>query len=193
MKLQLAPDDPLIKQALSGIFKSTCGRLFYKIDELTGEHRKISVAKQLASLDISEHNRKALVRSYVFAELPYASERMKQKAEALANRKSRVRRVAGEEVDGFDFADEEPLEAEPEEETTIEPLGSIGQCDESHCKAVKPGKNSHYYLVQQGEYLGVFNAQDGGEVLFTDREQAAEYLQDLLHHREAFSGYYGKN
>ena len=45
MKLQLGPEDPLVKQALAGIYKSTCGRLFYKIDELTGEHRKISVAK----------------------------------------------------------------------------------------------------------------------------------------------------
>jgi hypothetical protein len=186
MKPQLGPEDPLVKQALSGIFKSTCGRLFFKIDELTGEHQKVSVAKQLASLNITEHNRRCLVRAYVFTELPYASERMKQKAEALANRKPRVARLAVKEVDGYDFAQDEPIAEEQEEEATIEPHG------ESHCKAVKPGK-SHYYLVQQGEYWGVFNAQDGGEVLFTDREQAEQYMQDLLHHREGFRAFYGKN
>jgi hypothetical protein len=177
MKLQLGPEDPLVKQTLAGIYKSTCGRLFFKIDELTGEHRKISVAKQLASLNITEHNRKCLVRSYVFAELPYASERMKQKAEALAHRKPRVGRLEGKEVDGYDFAEEEPIEAEQEEEA----------------KTVKPGKNCHYYLVQQNQYWGVFNAQDGGQVLFTDKEQAEEYLQDLLHHREGFRAFYGRN
>jgi hypothetical protein len=119
MKLQLAPDDPLVKQALSGIFKSTCGRLFYKIDELTGEHRKISVAKKLASLNITEHNRRSLARSYAFTELPYASERMKQKVEALANREPRVERLEVKEVDGYDFAEEEPIEAEPEEEVRL--------------------------------------------------------------------------
>jgi hypothetical protein len=181
MKLQLAPDDPLVKQALSGIFKSTCGRLFYKIDELTGEHRKISVAKQLASLNITEHNRRSLARTYAFTELPYASERMKQKAEALANKKPRIARQELQcdsivkEVDGYDFAQDEPIEVEPEEEL----------------HAVKPGKNSHYHLVQQNQYWGVFNAQDGGQVLFTDREQAEEYLQDLLHHREGFRAFYG--
>jgi hypothetical protein len=177
MKLQLGPEDPLVKQALAGIFKSTCGRLFYKIDELTGEHRKVSVARQLASLNITEHNRKSLVRSYMFTELPYASERMKQKAEALANRKPRVARLAVKEVDGYDFAQDEPIAEEPEEEA----------------KTVKPGKNCHYYLVQQNQYWGVFNAQDGGQVLFTDREQAEQYMQDLLHHWDGFRGYYGKN
>jgi hypothetical protein len=176
MKLQLGPEDPLVKQALSGIFKSTCGRLFYKIDELTGEHRKISVAKQLASLNITEHNRRSLARSYVFTELPYASERMKQKAEALANRKPRVERQELKEIDGYDFAQDEPIAEESEEEI----------------KTVKLVK-SHYYLVQQGEYWGVFDAQDGGQVLFTDREQAEEYMQDLLHHREGFRAFYGRN
>jgi hypothetical protein len=176
MKLQLAPDDPLVKQALSGVFKSTCGRLFYKIDELTGEHRKISIAKQLASLNITEHNRKSLVRAYVFTELPYASERMKQKAEALANRKPRVVRPELKEVDGYDFVQDEPIAEESEEEI----------------KAVKLVK-SHYYLVQQGEYWGVFNAQDGGQVLFTEREQAEEYLQDLIDHREGKTFYGNRN
>ena len=64
VKLQLLPDDPLVQQALSGIYKSTCGRLFFKIDELTGEHRKISVAKQLASLNITEHNQE-VARSFL--------------------------------------------------------------------------------------------------------------------------------
>jgi hypothetical protein len=174
MKLQLGPEDPRVHQVLSGIYKS--GRLFFKIDELTGEHLKISVAKQLASLNITEHNRKALVRAYVFTELPYASERMKQKAEALANRKPRLARLEVKEVDGYDFAEDEPTTEEPEEEA----------------KAVKPGK-SHYYLVQQGEYWGVFNAQDGGQVLFTDKEQAEQYMQDLLHHRESKMFYGNKN
>jgi hypothetical protein len=176
MKLQLGPEDPLVQQALSGIYRSSCGKLFFKIDEVTGEHRKISVAQQLASLNITEHNRKSLVRSYVFTELPYASERMKQKAEALANRKPRVERQELKEVDGYDFAQDEPIAEESEEEI----------------KTVKLVK-SHYYLVQQGEYWGVFNAQDGGQVLFTDREQAEEYMQDLLHHREGFRAFYGRN
>jgi hypothetical protein len=175
MKLQLAPENPLVKQALSGIYKS--GRLFFKIDELTGEHQKISIANLLASLDITEHNRKCLIRSYVFTELPYASEWMKQKAEAVANRKPRVARLESKEVDGYDFAQDEPLAEEQEEET----------------KTVKPGKNCHFYLVQQNQYWGVFNAQDGGQVLFTDREQAEQYMQDLLHQREGFRAFYGKN
>jgi hypothetical protein len=178
MKLQLAPDDPLVKQALSGIFKSTCGRLFFKIDELTGEHRKISVAKQLASLNITEHNRRSLVRSYVFTELPYASERMKQKAEALANKKPQVGRQEAKEVDGYDFAKDEPIAEESEEEA---------QC-------VKAKRNCHYHLVQQNNgYWGVYDGRDGGQVLFTEKEQAEEYLQDLLHHREGKMFYGNRN
>jgi hypothetical protein len=179
MKLQLAPDDPLVKKTLANIYKSTCGKLFFKIDELTGEHRKISVAKELASLNITEHNRKVVIRSYMFAELPYRSERMKQKAEALANRKPRVERLEAQEVDCYDFTREQPIEAEAEAEP------------EEEAEAVKPGRNSHYYLVRQNQYWGVFNAQDGGQVLFPDKEQAEEYLQDLLHHREGFSVFYG--
>ena len=178
MKLQLAPDDPLVKQALSGIFKSTCGRLFFKMDELTGEHRKISVAKQLASLNITEHNRRSLARSYAFTELPYTSERMKQKAEALAHRKLHAGRLAVKEVDSYDFAKDESIAEESEEEA---------QC-------VKAKRNCHYHLVQQNNgYWGVYDGRDGGQVLFTEKEQAEEYSQDLLHHREGFRAFYERN
>jgi hypothetical protein len=180
MKLKLGPEDPLVKEALSGIHKSSCGRLFFKINDLTGEHRKVSVARELAPLDITHDNRKSLVRSFLFEELPYASERMKAMAAAAAAKSKEPRaKLVMEDGDSYDdFTDDEL----PEEETVAE------------TKAVKAGKNCHYYLVQQDhKYWGVYNSIDGGQVLFTDRQQAEEYLEDLLHHGESKMFYGSRN
>jgi hypothetical protein len=51
MKVKLGPEDPLVKEALCGVYRSSCKKLFFRIED--GEHRKVSVARELAHLDRS--------------------------------------------------------------------------------------------------------------------------------------------
>jgi hypothetical protein len=52
-------------------------------------------------------------------------------------------------------------------------------------------KHQRYQLVQQGDYHGCYDSQDGNLVLFKSLLEAKEYIHNLLHHRESFTMFYG--
>jgi hypothetical protein len=177
VKLKLGPDDPLVQQALSGIYKSSCGRLFFKIDELTGEHRKVSVARELASLDVTHDNRKALIRSYLFEELPYASEPMKKKAAAAAKITQPRAQLVVEDGDSYnDSTDDELQEDVPEEEP----------------KGVNSRIVERYSLVETNSGLwGCYDGTDGDLTLFHTQAEARPFLHDLIYGGSGFKAFYG--
>jgi hypothetical protein len=174
VKLKLAPEDPLVKEALSGVYRSFCKKLFFRISE--GVHQKVSVARELAHLDITHDNRKSLIRSYLFEELPYASERMKAKAAAAAKIKQPRAKLIVEDGDSYDdFTGDELQEDVPEEEV----------------KTVNSRTLSRYSLVETNSGLwGCHDGNDGDLTLFHTQAEARDLIYDLIHGGSGFKAFY---
>jgi hypothetical protein len=166
IKPHLGADDPLILQAFAGIYKSSA-KMHFRINPETGDHEKVGVCKALAGLDITYENKMELVHSFPFPSLPYSSASKQALALAKANKKPKRIRVT--------VADDE--EEEIEEEAEVD--------------AVLNSKKCQYSLVQQGNYWGVFCGRDATVVLFKTREEARDYIEDLLHGRDSFRTFYG--
>jgi hypothetical protein len=100
-KPRLGPDDPLVQQTLSPIYKS--GRkIFFRINS-EGQHQKISVTIALGALDITYENKVELIHSFPFHELKFSSERMKTSAAATARK---IARKVGDEDDDEDTVED---------------------------------------------------------------------------------------
>jgi hypothetical protein len=171
MKPKLGPGDPLVQQALSGVYKSSCEKLFFRIEK--GVHKKVSVARELACLPISHENRKELIKTFPFALLGYCSELMKTKAAAAA--KQSKARLA--EADGYDFAADDPVEEEAEDEAIN----------------VNSKENKRYSLVTRNNgYYGCYDGRDGDLTLFNTRGEAEDFINDRLRGKSDFKLFYGK-
>jgi hypothetical protein len=166
IKPRLGPNDPLVQAAFAGIYKSS-QKMHFKINPETGNHEKIGVCKALSGVDITYENKMQLVHSFPFPCLPYSS--ASKQALAKANKKLKpVRMVA-------DDGDEEGIDEEPESD-----VHSMN------------GKKCQYSLVEQNNgYWGCFDGREGTVVLFKAREEARDYIEDLLHGRDSFRSFYG--
>jgi hypothetical protein len=167
-QMRIAIDMEKVNRALAGIYKS--GRcIFFKIRP-NGEHERVNIASTLMQLGLSHGQAASISLSYPWPAKRYYSQQMKQADAARGKPKGRAALVA---MNG-NIEEEEP---EPEEKVRAVTTG---------------GRNCHYHLVEQGKYFGIYNGQDGGTILFTDKKQAELYFKNLLHDRENFKSFYWK-
>src|ERR1700736_585301 len=74
-KPRLDPDDPQIKAAFSGVYKSSA-KVFFRINP-DGSHRQIPVFRELDGINITHDCKMALIKEFPFEQLSYLSQRMK--------------------------------------------------------------------------------------------------------------------
>jgi hypothetical protein len=170
IKPRLGPDDPLIKKAFEGIYKSS-QKMHFKINPATGDHEKVGVAKALEGVDITYENKMLLVQSFPFPSLAYSSASKQALALAKVNKKRKPVRMTVADTDEADDLSDGEME------------------DDAFSVS---GKKCQFSLVQQGLYWGCYDGREGTVVLFRTRGEAAAYIEDLLHGRDSFRTFYGK-
>jgi hypothetical protein len=164
-KPYLGPDDPVIIEALSPVFRSS-QTIFFTIGD-DGKHTTINVGERLYALGISWANVATVIQSYPFKILTYES----PSKLAIAAGKGKPK-GHGPQAAFKDAADHGEVEEEVPE---------IG------------GKNKkqRYQLVQQGKYYGCYDGIDATVVLFASAREARMHIYDRLHSRDAFHSFYG--
>jgi hypothetical protein len=168
VKPRLGPDDPLIQAAFEGIYKSS-KKMHFRINPDTGNHEKVGVCKALSGVDITYENKMDLVHSFPFPSLAYTSANKRAIEQVKANRKLKPVRVAADDGDEDGIDEEADLD--------VQPLG---------------GKKCQYSLVEQSNgYWGCYDGREATVVLFKTREEARDYIEDLLHGRNSFRSFYG--
>jgi hypothetical protein len=162
-KPRLGPDDPLVQAAFKGIYKSS-KKMHFRINPETGNHEKVGVCKALEGVPITYENKMQLVHSFPFPSLAYSSPSKSALALAKDNRKEKPVRVAA----GTDGEEPEDLPAAKDDKV-----------------------NKHFYIVEQGNYFGVYNAMEATADLYKTRAEAEEHLRDILHGRDGYRISYG--
>jgi hypothetical protein len=168
--MSVSIDDEPVKLLLSGIFKS--GKtVFFKIDS-NGKHEKVNVSLALRTLNMSHGAISRLIAAFDWPKLKYYSDAMRRADEARGKPSGRISRPKPVAVD-------EPEDEEAEEE--VEELSA----------AKNDKANKHFYIIQQGEYFGVYNALEATVDLYRTRTEAQEHLQEILHGRDGYHISYG--
>jgi hypothetical protein len=108
--MKLTADDPAVREALQGVFRSN-RTTFFRVSE-SGEHVHVSVFNLLRPLGISHGGISDLFKTFPFPELRYQSEFMKKVAEAKSHRK-----VSGPKALSEDEREEKRLRKEEADNT----------------------------------------------------------------------------
>ena len=153
-------DDREVADLLVGVFK--CGvKRYFKISEATGRHYTYPLRQHLMQLGIPKIEATALMAA---ADIPYAkyirNEKPKKPAPVEITAEERAKQLALEEKTTKKLAAEE---------------ASISK---------------RYSLVRQGNYHGVYDEENGSQVLFHTIQEAEEHIRDLIHGRDSFRIYY---
>jgi hypothetical protein len=169
----IEPADPIIQQALAGVFRS--GKLFFKVNPDTGAHEKISVSDLLRAIPLSHNNVARVREAFPFPELRYESEVMKAEAAGAGKRAARKARVRFA-VDDED--DDEPID---DDAATVD--DELPETETTETKSTKPNKRYSFvrHNSRHGVYFGVYDARSDTNVLFTTAAQAQEHMNDLLY------------